>query len=335
MEIIVDNFGSFVGKKSERLVVKNKDSIVVEEPFFKIESITLASGGISISTDAIEECMTHGIQINLMSPNGKVYGVIHSPHVNATIVTRRAQLLAAMDSRGIELVKAIISGKVHNQINTLKYFAKHLKENRVELHEFTQTAVNKMDKHLSHIRSLESESLDDLRPIVFAAEGQAADTYWKTVAEILKGKVEIPGREHRGATDPFNMFLNYGYGILYGRIWGAISTAGLDPYAGFLHVDRSGKASMVLDFIEEFRQAIVDRVAIASFSRGFDMKQENGQLTIETRSEIAKRVSERLDSTDSYDGKKYKLSNIIHAQSRKLASFLRGEGKYTSHIAGW
>ncbi|WP_322494895.1 CRISPR-associated endonuclease Cas1 [Chloroflexus sp.] len=38
-----------------------------------------------------------------------------------------------------------------------------------------------------------------------------------------------------------------------------IVLAGLDPYVGLLHADRPGKPSLVLDLIEEFRQAVVDR----------------------------------------------------------------------------
>ena len=56
------------------------------------------------------------------------------------------------------------------------------------------------------------------------------------------------------AKDLFNAILNYGYGVLYAQIEQAIILAGLDPYAGFLHADRPGKPSLVLDLIEEFRQ---------------------------------------------------------------------------------
>jgi CRISPR-associated protein Cas1 len=69
-----------------------------------------------------------------------------------------------------------------------------------------------------------------------------------------------PGREGRGAQDPLNSLLNYGYGILYGQVEQAIILAGLDPYAGFLHADRPGKPSLTLDLIEEFRQVAIDRV---------------------------------------------------------------------------
>src|SRR5204862_398077 len=76
------------------------------------------------------------------------------------------------------------------------------------------------------------------------------------------------GREGRGATDPLNAALNYGYGILYAQVERALLLAGLDPYAGFLHADRPGKPSLVLDLIEEFRQAVVDRTLIGQVNRG-------------------------------------------------------------------
>ena len=45
--------------------------------------------------------------------------------------------------------------------------------------------------------------------------------------------------------------------------WRAIVLAGLDTYAGFIHADRPGKPSLVLDLIEEFRQPAIDRTIFA------------------------------------------------------------------------
>jgi len=51
--------------------------------------------------------------------------------------------------------------------------------------------------------------------------------------------------------------------------------AGLEPFAGFLHVDRSGKPSLVLDLMEEFRQPVVDRAIFSWLNKG-------GVLTLQT-----------------------------------------------------
>lgn len=55
-------------------------------------------------------------------------------------------------------------------------------------------------------------------------------------------RIIFPGRENRGAADPVNSLLNYGYGMLYQQVETALILAGLDPFGGFLHVDRSGRA---------------------------------------------------------------------------------------------
>ena len=86
--------------------------------------------------------------------------------------------------------------------------------------------------------------------------------YWREIARMLPDEVGFAGREHEGPGDAVNAALNYGYGILYSHVWGAVMNAGLESFAGFLHVDRSGKPSMVLDLVEEFRQPVVDRAIL-------------------------------------------------------------------------
>ena len=129
--------------------------------------------------------------------------------------------------------------------------------------------------------------------------------------------------------------MNYGYGMLYSQVWTAITLAGLEPFAGFMHVDRPGKPSLVLDLVEEFRQPVVDRVVIAMFSKGFKVELEEDRLSAGTRKDLAERILERLEATDNYNGKRLKLSSIIQRQARSIATFVRGEGKYRPFVGGW
>lgn len=55
MNLIVNNFGSFIGKKSERLVVKEKGKVVQEVPFFDLVQVTIATNGVSLSSDAVRK----------------------------------------------------------------------------------------------------------------------------------------------------------------------------------------------------------------------------------------------------------------------------------------
>ena len=230
--------------------------------------MTVTTGGASLSSDVIRMCVEHGVQINFLSGTGQPYAKITSPQLTATVQTRREQLTAYNDDRGGALARAFVTGKIKNQINTLKYFSKHRKETRIETYEQVMNKVKKIKEILRELNQYTGNKIDDLRGQFLSVEGRASSLYWEQVALILQDKVEFPGREHRGAADPFNAMLNYGYGILYSQIWTAVTLAGLEPFAGFMHVDRPGKPSLVLDLVEEFRQPVVDRVIIAMFSKG-------------------------------------------------------------------
>jgi len=100
----------------------------------------------------------------------------------------------------------------------------------------------------------------------------------------------------------------------------------LDPFAGFLHVDRPGKPSLTLDFIEEFRPVIVDRTVFGMANKNVSFNfDENNMLTKETRRLLAEKINERMDSEATYEGKQHPLRAIIQMQARHLATFLRRE----------
>lgn len=335
MNLIINNYGSFIGKTSERLVVKESGKVVQEIPFFDLKQVTVTTRGVSLSSDVIRMCMDHGVQINFLSSTGQPYAKISSPQLTATVQTRREQLMAYLDRRGVDLAGAFITGKIKNQVNTLKYFAKHRKDAQREIYTQVMAAALKMAEIQHELDRYNGEKIDELRGQYLSVEGRASAIYWKQVASILEGRVDFHGREHRGAKDPFNSMLNYGYGILYSQIWSAALLAGLEPFAGFMHVDRPGKPSLVLDLIEEFRQPVVDRVVIAMFSKGYNVELEAGQLSTGTRKDLAVKVLTRLEASENYEGKKHKLSTIIQRQARSIATFVRGESKYRPFVGGW
>ena len=68
-------------------------------------------------------------------------------------------------------------------------------------------------------------------------------------------------RNRRPPRDPVNALLGLSYALLTTEFSGAVETVGLDPQIGFLHRARSGRASLALDLVEEFRP-IVDRFVV-------------------------------------------------------------------------
>lgn len=335
VHLVVSDYGAFVGKKSERLVVYLKKAVLTEIPLFDLEQVTIATPGASLSSDAIYACVEHGVQINFLTGSGRPYAKVTSPTLLGTVQTRREQMAAYGDRRGVVLAKAFVEGKLRNQANVLKYFGKHRRKADPAAYDRIAAAVGEIDAHLGELASLDAPTVDDLRGRLLSVEGRAAQRYWDLVQALVAGGMGFPGREHRGAEDPLNAMLNYGYGVLYSQAWGALLLAGLEPFAGFLHVDRPGKPSLVLDFVEEFRQAAVDRPLLAMATKGYAPRMEEGRLAEAARRETARAVLERLESQEPYDGKRHRLKTVLHLQARRLAAFVRGEGRYRPFVSAW
>lgn len=334
-QLVVDRFGAFVGKHSERIVVSCKGETLIKASLLHLEAIYVMERGISFSADALEICCERGIPIFFLNAQGEPYASVYAPGLGATVITRREQLRAYDNGRGAWLARQMAAAKVQNQASTLKYLAKNRKDTPEG--EALQMATLDLNEPLAALEHLPDGHVDELRDRVMGIEGNAARIYWGAARCIVPQSYGWTTRETRGAGDAVNSLLNYGYGILYGDIERALMLAGLDPYAGFIHADRPGKPSMVLDFIEEFRQIAVDRVVFGLVARNFTVGQaENRRLTDETRRTYAEHVLKRLESGVRYRGERHALRHVIQMQARHLAAFLRGDtDEYLPFLAEW
>lgn len=316
------------------LVRKGKD-VVYQLPLFRLKDVVIASKGVTISSDLIEELCLRGITLHFLSGMNKPYAMITSPMLTATIEARREQIGAMKDQRSLEFSKAVVFGKITNQERLLRYFGKYIKEADPERFKIIESIAKDLKELREKVKTVTGNHIDEKRNTLIGIEGTAGRLYWEGVKEILMQKVEFFGRQTRGALDPINSLLNYGYGILYSIVWGALVYAGLEPFAGFLHVDKPGKPSLVLDLIEEFRQPVVDRVIIAHVNLGKDIKISDGLLDADTRKTIGEKILGRLESVETYKGKKYQIRSIIQMQARNLSSFLRGHQDYKPFTFKW
>ncbi len=334
-ELHLTKYGQFLGKKSERLVIKEKKKTIKEEPLFKVKRVIISSRGISLSTDAIEECMKRGIQIDFLNFRNEPYAKISSPFLQGTVKTRRAQLIAYENQIGVKLARSFVSGKVQNQINLLKYMSKYRKKREPEIYNFMCERIEDVEKIAADMQTIIGNNIDEIRQDIMNLEAQAAKKYWQTIMKVLPEETKFSGRKTRGATDLVNSMLNYGYAILYSHVQGAIILAGLDPFAGFMHVDRAGRASLVLDFIEEFRQQVVDKTVFALVNRGSKLIIKEDRLSKDTKYKLRNKLKKKLSSYQKYEGKKEKIKTIIQRQARHVATHLREEREYQPFVGSW
>jgi len=168
-------------------------------------------------------------------------------------------------------------------------------------------------------------------------EGAHAKHYFQTFdSMILRQKDDFFFRERskRPPLDNVNCMLSYLYTILSFDVAAALETVGLDPYVGFYHEIRVGRASLAVDMMEELRAYLVDRFVISminlkQISRKDFFEKEGGAvlMTDEGRKKILTNWQERKKKiiTHTILNEKIEIGLIPYAQALLLARFIRGD----------
>ena len=344
MRLFLDDFGLFLGRKRNRFVVK-KAGEVKEFVADDVDSIICCSSGVAFSASALELAVENNIQVVFARYRGWPYGVVMPASMTGSVRARREQFIAYNDERGFVLAKKFIAGKLANQANFLKLMAKNRRQTDPALAERLHKSGKLIDDANERISREEGTSIDVKRQDLMNLEAEGARYYWDGIRQILPGELGFTGRETRGARDAFNAMLNFGYQtILFPEVWKAVSYAGLDFYAGYLHADRSGKPSLVLDLMEEFRQQLVDRTLIGLVTKNVikpneiiaaEAAEEGRVLSKEVIKVLLAGFEERLDGEVMFNGQKGSLKSFIHLQARGVVRFLLHESEYVPFSLGW
>src|SRR6202521_2603798 len=175
-QLFVSGVGLFIGKKSERVVVKQGKSVCAQVPLMRLQEIIIASRGISFSSDLIEELCERGIRIAFLNSSGKPLALITSPMLTATVETRRAQLTACQSDRGADLCRWIVAGKLHNQEKLLRYFAKSRDGEKRSALESSAVALRRLRRSAL---ATEGVTPDEVRPGLMGLEGTGGGVSWK------------------------------------------------------------------------------------------------------------------------------------------------------------
>ena len=322
--IVLNDYGLFLGKKGVRFVVKKDKKQLLEASAEHLEQIIIATRGVSLSSDALELALRKQVDIVFLNYKGEPIGRFLPASLTGTILTRRMQFQAYEDHRGMLLAKNFVIGKIENQTCILRTLAKN---RRGDLKKILLSYANKIKDLVNRVLALDGKTIDVIRPKLFPLEGEAGRIYWTGFKNIVPESFKFSGRIKRGATDLVNVFLNYGYGVLLSEVRKNLMLAGLDPYAGFLHTDRVGRPSLILDLMEEFRQQVVDRSVIRIFKSITKPAAliDRGLLSKDGRMLILDTLLKRLDTLVDFEERKLKLKDVILYQARKVARFLRGE----------
>lgn len=321
-DVFIDKPGTFIGKKSRRIVVRTPQGEHQEYSLLKLKEITVAGKGISFSTDLLYQAVKLGVRISFVDRLGRHYVTVASPYLTQTIETARAQMKSYDTPKRFELAKAIILQKITNQIKLVRYFFDRGGDiPDGETRQKLQGYIFSMEGICAELKS-QVLSEETGREALFSFEGRAANLYWEAFGILVSDEAEFPGRKGRGAKDFVNVLLNYGYAMLFAKVETAVLSCGFLPFAGFLHADRPGKPSFVLDIMELFRQPIVDHVVL-QYLVGRERVTEIDQNILR---DFSRKVQARLaEKTPPLGGKRYGWQYLIYLQTQLISSFLKGE----------
>ncbi len=246
MELIINTFGVSLNRDNEGFVINTRDG-KQRIPAVGIDSIQI-SRGAQITSDAVMLAIEKEIEVMFMDKTGKPIGRIWSPRYGSISTIRKGQLNFTYSHNAVEWIKEVLLKKIENQQALMLLFNN---ENHPEVK--TEKNIARLEDYRTKIRKLDGEIVNDIAPMLRGWEGQASRIYFSTINTFLPEQYRFSVRSQHPALDITNAFLNYGYGILYGRIEGALIKAGVDPYIGILHRDDYNRPVLVYDIIEMYR----------------------------------------------------------------------------------
>lgn len=332
-ELIINTYGTYIGVNNTGITLKTYGKQQPMPPTNNLNHITVLCNGVSISSNAIGYCMQNKIPVDFFTNTGQHSASILSDTFMQTSLWQK-QALMPMEQR-IILSKKIIYGKLKNQLNLIKYFHKYHKKTSSSLCTKYNEIVPKLMSIIKSV-NLYKISNQDYRTDIMGLEATGAVLYWDYIRELISDdNVGFLHRERKGATDLVNCLLNYGYSILYARIWQALLFRRLNPMDSIIHVPQTEKPTFAYDVIELFRSQAVDRIVISLIQKGESLKISKGLLSDATKSLLVQNVVERINRYEIYRNKECRLYDIINLQAKEIAEYISNGVLYKPYIAKW
>lgn len=262
MELIINNYGVSLSRDNEGFVITNADGRQ-RVPASGITSIQI-SRGAQITSDAVLLAVENEIEVLFNDRTGKPMARIWSPKYGSVATIRKGQLAFTFSPDAVEWIKEVLCKKTENQQAMLLMLSAENGDDVQKKH--VNKAINRLEDYCNKIRSVSGRVVSDVSPTLRGWEGLSSKIYFSMVNEFIPEEYRFEKRTQHPATDVANAMLNYGYGLLYGKIESALIKAGIDPYIGVMHRDDYNRPVLVYDVIEIYR-VWIDYVVVQLLSQ--------------------------------------------------------------------
>ncbi len=319
---------SYLHRDGENVLVKIGSDEKFRIPIHNLEGI-VCFGYMGASPRLMQLCSENNVGLSFLSPHGKFLGRVNG-EVRGNVLLRRTQYRVADNSEAsLDIAKGFIAAKI---VNCRTVLGRSLRDHGEVIRcDRIRNADNLLIENLGKIETC--PDADVLRGI----EGNCAKFYFDVLDElILKQKTDffIHNRNRRPPLDNMNALLSFLYTLLAHDMESALETVGLDPYVGFFHTDRPGRAGLALDMMEELRPFMADRLVLNMVNLqqicGNDfMKKEGGGVILTDKGRKAvlevwqKRKQDAI--THPFLNEKISVGLLPYVQALLMARFLRGD----------
>ncbi len=327
--LYVTEDGTYLHKDGESIVVRREKAKIGQFPLIAIGDIVCFGFGVSVSAPLAEFCAGAGVTITYINGNGRFLARMVGA-IRGNVILRRRQYHDADDPRrALAVAQCCIAAKVANQRTCL------LRALRNHDGMAGSDAVKTVTNRLKDIQR--RVVITPTRVALRALEGEAAGQYFGVFNEMLRvsdARFTFQRRTRRPPMDRLNALLSFAYSMLTLDIRSALEGVGLDPYVGFLHVERPGRPSLALDVVEEFRAPIADRLVLSLVNlRQIDVdafeEKASGEIAMKPEARrtflaaYQKRKREQL--RHPFLNEEMELGVAFLEQARLLARFIRGD----------
>lgn len=319
---------AYLGKDGENIVIKVDDQEKFRVPVHNIESI-ITFGFQGASPSLMHLCAERKVGLSFHSSSGKFLCRVSGP-VSGNVFLRRKQYRLADDHHSaLNISRLFIAGKIANSRNII--------QRAIRDHGSDQN-ITSLQRATRVLRIRQRQALRCSDPAgLRGIEGEAASTYFSVFNHMIvsqRSEFIMSGRSRRPPKDRVNALLSYIYTILTHEVQSALESVGLDPYVGFFHTDRPGRASLALDLVEELRAYLADRLALSLINRkqvkytGFIDRDEGGVIMDDdTKKEVLSSWQKRKQDEifHPFLEESVPLGLLPYCQALLLARYLRGD----------
>lgn len=319
MELVLNTFGTSLNRDNEGFVITTAEGRQ-RIPTEGITSIQISKGA-QITSDAVFLAVEKEIEVLFTDKSGNPIGRIWSPRYGSISTIRKGQVNFCFFHDAVEWIKEVLLKKIENQQALILMM---LTQNAEEKQR-TDRAINRLEDYRSKIKKLDGEIVQDIAPTLRGWEGVASKIYFEALNMFIPEKFRFDSRTQHPAKDPVNAMLNYGYGLLYGKIEGALIKAGIDPYIGIMHRDNYNRPVLVYDVIELYRiwvdYVVYSLVNQNAVSEDYFSIKEDGSYWLENlgRNVLIQSVNDYLDEVVENQGVPLSRANQIKAYAQRLA----------------